>query len=133
MSLPRSETEEFVSTELIAVSGLAQDAVAEVTELLLTKPGTAVAHHDLSEVASGVIRRRLRQACEDHTTVLEVQPLPRISPRGAIHARGNRDRIHSACCQNAEGSTPPTAGDSCVSSRGASRPRLRLAVAQAPE
>ncbi|MBO0877585.1 MAG: hypothetical protein J2P19_29770 [Pseudonocardia sp.] len=126
-----------MSTELIAVSALAQDAVAEVTERLLTKPGTAVAHHDLSEVASGVIRLRLRQACEnhtvDHTAVLEVQPLPRISPRGAIHARGNRDRIHSACCQNAEGSTPPTAGDSCVSSRGASRPRLRLAVAQAPE
>jgi G3E family GTPase len=49
-----------VDTELILVSGLAEPGVADVVDRLLAAPGTAVAHHDLSEVASGVVRRRLR-------------------------------------------------------------------------
>lgn len=59
-------------TELILVSGLAEGAVAEVADQLLTEPGTVVLHHDLSEVASGVVRRRFRQAGADYITVLEL-------------------------------------------------------------
>lgn len=67
---------ELIYTELILVSGLAEHGVAEVVDRLLTVPGTAVAHHDLSDVASGVVRRRLRFAgkgvVSDGVTVLEL-------------------------------------------------------------
>jgi G3E family GTPase len=49
-----------VETELVLVSGIAEGAVVRVVERLLTAPGTAVLHHDLAEVGSGVVRRRLR-------------------------------------------------------------------------
>src|SRR5882757_11213331 len=52
--------EEFVDTELVLVGGITRGGVAEVVDLLLTEPGTAVLHHDLTEVTAGVVRRRLR-------------------------------------------------------------------------
>jgi G3E family GTPase len=52
--------EEFVDTELVLVGGMARGGVAEVVDLLLTEPGTAVLHHDLTEVTAGLVRRRLR-------------------------------------------------------------------------
>jgi G3E family GTPase len=57
-----------VDTELILVSGLAEPGVADVVDRLLAAPGTAVAHHDLSDVASGVVRRRLRVSARGGVT-----------------------------------------------------------------
>lgn len=68
-----------MDTELILVSGVTRDGVAEVVDRLLGEPGTAVLHHDLAEVASGVVRRRLRvhglppgNVVADHTAALEL-------------------------------------------------------------
>ena len=49
-----------MDTELVLVSGIARDGVAQVVDRLLTAPGTAALHHDLTEVSGGVVRRRLR-------------------------------------------------------------------------
>jgi hypothetical protein len=57
-----------VDTELMLVSGLAEPGVADVVDRLLAAPGTAVAHHDLSDVASGVVRRRLRVSARGGVT-----------------------------------------------------------------
>jgi G3E family GTPase len=71
-----------VDTELVLVGGVAGDGVTEAVGRLLLEPGTAVLHHDLTEVASGVVRRRLRVSgrgprgvgtvTTDHTEVLEL-------------------------------------------------------------
>ncbi|HEY2206666.1 MAG TPA: GTP-binding protein [Pseudonocardia sp.] len=65
-----------MDTELLLVSGVTRVGVAEVVDRLLTEPGTAVLHHDLSEVNDGVVRRRLRVArpggCTDRSSVLEL-------------------------------------------------------------
>ena len=62
-----------MDTELVLVAGVARDGVAEVVDRLLTEPGTAALHHDLAEVTSGVVRRRLRVSGRtDHTAVLEL-------------------------------------------------------------
>jgi G3E family GTPase len=53
-------TEGFVDTELVLVGGITEDGVAEAVRRLLRVPGTAVLHHDLTDVTSGVVRRRLR-------------------------------------------------------------------------
>ena len=58
---------------LVLVSGLApapNDALAAL--LLDASPGTAVVHHDLREIGSGVVRRRLRLRGRDETTPLEL-------------------------------------------------------------
>lgn len=49
-----------MDTELVLVSGITEDGVAEAVRRLLRVPGTAVLHHDLTNVTSGVVRRRLR-------------------------------------------------------------------------
>jgi G3E family GTPase len=56
----KSGTEGFVDTELVLVGGITEDGVAEAVRRLLRVPGTAVLHHDLTDVISGVVRRRLR-------------------------------------------------------------------------
>ncbi|KDN16005.1 ribosome hibernation factor-recruiting GTPase MRF [Amycolatopsis rifamycinica] len=58
---------------LVLVSGLAGGPNAELAELLRAAgPGTAVVHHDLREIHSGVVRRRLRLGERDELTVLEL-------------------------------------------------------------
>lgn len=58
---------------LVLVSGLAAGPNAELAELLRAAgPGTAVVHHDLREIHSGVVRRRLRLGEHDELTVLEL-------------------------------------------------------------
>ncbi|MEV7095146.1 GTP-binding protein [Amycolatopsis sp. NPDC051045] len=58
---------------LVLVSGLAPGPNAELAELLrVAGPGTAVVHHDLREIHSGVVRRRLRLGERDELTVLEL-------------------------------------------------------------
>ncbi|MDQ7804162.1 GTP-binding protein [Amycolatopsis sp. A133] len=58
---------------LVLVSGLAAGPNAELAELLRAAgPGTAVVHHDLREIHSGVVRRRLRLGERDELTVLEL-------------------------------------------------------------
>ncbi|WP_410638727.1 ribosome hibernation factor-recruiting GTPase MRF [Amycolatopsis sp. lyj-346] len=58
---------------LVLVSGLAAGPNAELAELLRAAgPGTAVVHHDLREIHSGVVRRRLRLGPRDELTVLEL-------------------------------------------------------------
>ena len=58
---------------LVLVSGLAPGPNAELAELLRAAgPGTAVVHHDLREIHSGVVRRRLRLGEDDELTVLEL-------------------------------------------------------------
>ncbi|WP_245607082.1 ribosome hibernation factor-recruiting GTPase MRF [Pseudonocardia spinosispora] len=49
-----------MDTELVLVSGVTAPGVGAVVDRLLTEPGTAVLHHDLADVTSGVVRRRLR-------------------------------------------------------------------------
>lgn len=49
-----------MQTELLLVSGIAEAGVSQVIDRLLTAPGTVVLHHDLAQVSSGVVRRRLR-------------------------------------------------------------------------
>jgi G3E family GTPase len=58
---------------LVLVGGLAPGPNAELAELLrVAGPGTAVVHHDLREIHSGVVRRRLRLEQRDQLTVLEL-------------------------------------------------------------
>ncbi|WP_410594658.1 ribosome hibernation factor-recruiting GTPase MRF [Amycolatopsis sp. lyj-23] len=58
---------------LVLVSGLAAGPNATLAELLrVAEPGTAVVHHDLREIRSGVVRRRLRLGDFDELTVLEL-------------------------------------------------------------
>ncbi len=58
---------------LVLVSGLAAGANASLAELLrVAESGTAVVHHDLREIHSGVVRRRLRLGERDELTVLEL-------------------------------------------------------------
>ncbi|WP_410614807.1 ribosome hibernation factor-recruiting GTPase MRF [Amycolatopsis sp. lyj-109] len=58
---------------LVLVSGLVAGPNASLAELLrVAEPGTAVVHHDLREIHSGVVRRRLRLGERDELTVLEL-------------------------------------------------------------
>ncbi|MEU4524375.1 GTP-binding protein [Amycolatopsis sp. NPDC024027] len=58
---------------LVLVSGLAAGPNAALAELLrAADPGTAVVHHDLREIHSGVVRRRLELGERDELTVLEL-------------------------------------------------------------
>ncbi|MEV6824273.1 GTP-binding protein [Amycolatopsis sp. NPDC051102] len=58
---------------LVLVSGLAPGPNATLAELLrAAEPGTAVVHHDLREIHSGVVRRRLQLGERDEETVLEL-------------------------------------------------------------
>ncbi|HEY1973507.1 MAG TPA: GTP-binding protein [Pseudonocardia sp.] len=65
-----------MDTELVLVSGLAVAGVGQVVDQLLTVPGTAVLHHDLTDVMSGVVRRRLRLSgpggVSDRSSILEL-------------------------------------------------------------
>ncbi|MET8998314.1 GTP-binding protein [Amycolatopsis sp. NPDC004169] len=58
---------------LVLVSGLAARPNAALAELLrVAEAGTAVVHHDLREIHSGVVRRRLQLGERDDLTVLEL-------------------------------------------------------------
>lgn len=58
---------------LTLISGLASEAGAQLAELLRTAlPGTAVVHHDLRQISSGVVRRRLQVGHRDQLTALEL-------------------------------------------------------------
>lgn len=58
---------------LVLVSGLAAGPNAALAELLrVAEAGTAVVHHDLREIHSGVVRRRLQLGERDDLTVLEL-------------------------------------------------------------
>ncbi|RSM35243.1 hypothetical protein DMA12_45065 [Amycolatopsis balhimycina DSM 5908] len=58
---------------LVLVSGLAPGPNAALAELLrVAGPGTAVVHHDLREIHSGVVRRQLRLGEHDELSVLEL-------------------------------------------------------------
>ncbi|QKV72521.1 GTP-binding protein [Amycolatopsis sp. Hca4] len=58
---------------LVLVSGLAAGLNAALAELLrVAEAGTAVVHHDLREIHSGVVRRRLQLGERDDLTVLEL-------------------------------------------------------------
>jgi G3E family GTPase len=58
---------------LVLVSGLAAGPNAALAELLRAAgPGTAVVHHDLREIHSGVVRRRLELGERGELTVLEL-------------------------------------------------------------
>lgn len=58
---------------LVLVSGLVPGPAATLAELLrAAEPGTAVVHHDLREIHSGVVRRRVRLDGQDKLTVLEL-------------------------------------------------------------
>lgn len=61
-----------MATELLIVSGVGAGVDELASRLLAGRAGTAVLHHDLAEVGSGVVRRRLRIAGSDHTTALEL-------------------------------------------------------------
>ncbi|WP_410598805.1 ribosome hibernation factor-recruiting GTPase MRF [Amycolatopsis sp. lyj-90] len=58
---------------LVLISGLAPGPNADLAERLhLAEPGTAVVHHDLRQIHSGVVRRRIRLGNRDQLTVLEL-------------------------------------------------------------
>lgn len=58
---------------LTLISGLVPAATADLAEQVrAARPGTAVVHHDLREIGSGVVRRRLQLGVRDETTVLEL-------------------------------------------------------------
>ncbi|HET6286523.1 MAG TPA: GTP-binding protein [Amycolatopsis sp.] len=58
---------------LVLISGLAPGPNADLAERLrLAEPGTAVVHHDLRQIHSGVVRRRIRLGDRDRLTVLEL-------------------------------------------------------------
>ncbi|QRP49619.1 ribosome hibernation factor-recruiting GTPase MRF [Amycolatopsis sp. FDAARGOS 1241] len=58
---------------LVLVSGLAADPDDELAELLRRAgPGVAVVHHDLRQIGSGVVRRRIRLGAREELTALEL-------------------------------------------------------------
>ncbi len=58
---------------LTLISGLSPGPGRQVADLLRrADPGTAVVHYDLREVASGVVRRRLRLGPSDQLSALEL-------------------------------------------------------------
>ncbi|WP_020673621.1 ribosome hibernation factor-recruiting GTPase MRF [Amycolatopsis nigrescens] len=58
---------------LTLISGLAPEAAGRLADLLRTgRPGTAVVHHDLRHVTSGVVRRRIQLGPRDQLTALEL-------------------------------------------------------------
>jgi G3E family GTPase len=58
---------------LVLVSGLAPEPNDELAELLRRdRPGVAVVHHDLRQIGSGVVRRRIRLGPRDELTALEL-------------------------------------------------------------
>lgn len=64
-------------SRLIVVAGGITTTAAEGVERVIAgvvaeRPGTAVLHHDLTEVGQGVVRRRLRTDTCDGTTILEL-------------------------------------------------------------
>jgi G3E family GTPase len=59
--------------ELLVLTGLHVTGVeAVITRIRALDPDVAVLHHDLRDVGSGVVRRRLRRGPEDTTTVVEL-------------------------------------------------------------
>jgi G3E family GTPase len=65
-------------TELVLVAGGTTAAAAREAERLIERlralrPGTAVLHHDLRDVARGVVHRRLRHAGTDETVPVELR------------------------------------------------------------
>lgn len=64
----------MADTRLVLVTGLRRDATGWVAERLLrAEPGTVAVHHDLSELAEGVVRRRVRHGeAGESTAVLEL-------------------------------------------------------------
>jgi G3E family GTPase len=60
--------------ELLVLTGLHAPGVETViTRVRALDPEVAVLHHDLRDVGSGVVRRRLRRGPRDETTVLELR------------------------------------------------------------
>ncbi|WP_158885752.1 ribosome hibernation factor-recruiting GTPase MRF [Amycolatopsis anabasis] len=58
---------------LTLISGLAPGPSARLADLLRTaRPGTAVVHHDLRHITSGVVRRRIQLGPRDQLTALEL-------------------------------------------------------------
>ena len=60
-------------TELVVLTGTHTAGVERViARLRAHRPGAAVLHHDLRDVAAGVVRRRLRHGATDERTVVEL-------------------------------------------------------------
>lgn len=60
-------------TRLVLVTGLPRQAAGSVAEELRTEQaGTVLVRHDLTALTEGVVKRRLRWAARDETTVLEL-------------------------------------------------------------
>ncbi|WP_037305146.1 ribosome hibernation factor-recruiting GTPase MRF [Amycolatopsis orientalis] len=58
---------------LVLIGGLAPGPNADLAERLrLAEPGTAVVHHDLRQIHSGVVKRRIRLGDGDQLTILEL-------------------------------------------------------------
>lgn len=59
-------------TRLVIVAGLPVDPVTDVVSALLGEPATAAVHHDLRQLAEGVVARRVRYAERDEVTAVEL-------------------------------------------------------------
>jgi G3E family GTPase len=58
---------------LLLISGLSPGPAARLAATLRTgRPGTAVVHHDLRHISSGVVRRRLQLGPRDQLTAIEL-------------------------------------------------------------
>lgn len=58
---------------LVLISGLAPGPNADLADRLrLAEPGTAVVHHDLRQIHSGVVKRRIQLRGRDQQTILEL-------------------------------------------------------------
>lgn len=58
---------------LVLISGLAPGPNADLADRLrLAGPGTAVVHHDLRQIHSGVVKRRIQLRDRDQLTILEL-------------------------------------------------------------
>ncbi|GAY10247.1 ribosome hibernation factor-recruiting GTPase MRF [Pseudonocardia sp. N23] len=55
-------------TELLVLAGLPRDTTERIAGLLLADPGTVVVGHDLRDVATGLVRRRVRTSSTDTRT-----------------------------------------------------------------
>ncbi|MER5394711.1 GTP-binding protein, partial [Saccharopolyspora sp. NPDC002686] len=68
------ETQSDRRTPLIAVAGIRADQVASTAEAVRRDEpaGTALVHHDLREVAQGVVRRLIRHGGSEQVEVLEL-------------------------------------------------------------